>query len=502
MDKGVGFVLYDSDQFFPSESFQPSLNTKRKVFSANLFEQGSDAKEVQFSVTPSDDSVMSLEDFACVFWNYNKHDWSTEGCTKTMTFSGYAQCKCTPDQHEKFNLNKNFAVLMSFNINYQYSEPLNWISIAGCSLSILGLAVTAVYQIATRKSRGCSPTLLLVNICLSMMIFYLLFIFGINNHVHHAEEDNVSEENLYLMSDYHQYSDEGPCTAFTALIHYFLLATFTWNTLYGINVFLLFKTTTGTPPWFPKVSLAVGWGFPAIIVGISLGSTYTFEDPLGYRQEEFCWLASLDPKQNFDMGKPMFWGFLLPLVIMLFFNMAIFLHFSQNTCKTVPNLVRLQQTPLKKKFLSSFSMAVMLGLSWFTGYILLITQEPTLQLILSIVFCVCNTTQGIQIFLLFTLRSVINSNPAILNAMHAPNIGIHRKVFFLWKVMAEENIEIYTRTDFDSAEMPQVITVWTLYSSWMVCQKVTTSQMMDGLLCQQSLIGQLYLYIIYTQLIT
>ncbi|XP_065115854.1 adhesion G-protein coupled receptor G7-like [Paramisgurnus dabryanus] len=341
INKSVGFVLYNSDHFFPSQNFTPSLNTKRRVFSANLFENGSDAMEVQFSVTPSDDPTMSLEDFACVFWSYSENDWSTEGCTKTKSFSGHAQCSCTPDQHEEnFNLNKNFAVLMSFNINYQYSETLNWISIAGCSLSILGLAVTAVYQIATRKSRGCSPTLLLVNICLSMMIFYLLFIFGINNPVVHPKVAKVSTENLVLVSDYHQYSDEGPCTAFTAMIHYFLLATFTWNTLYGINVFLLFKTTTGTPPWFPKVSPAVGWGFPAIIVGISMGATYRVNKPLDYRQEEFCWLAFLDPKQNFDMRKPMFWGFLLPLVIMLIFNMAILLHFSQNTCKTVPDLNR------------------------------------------------------------------------------------------------------------------------------------------------------------------
>nr|XP_055073916.1 adhesion G-protein coupled receptor G7-like [Misgurnus anguillicaudatus] len=175
-----------------------------------------------------------------------------------------------------------------------------------------------------------------------MMIFYLLFIFGINNPVVHAKVAKVSAENLVPVSDYHQSSDEGPCTAFTALIHYFLLATFTWNTLYGINVFLIFKTNTisGTPQWFPKVSLAVGWGLPAIIVGISLGFTYRVEDPLGYRQEEFCWLAFLDPKQNFDMRKPMFWGFLLPLVIMLFFNMAILLHFALNICKTNPNLNR------------------------------------------------------------------------------------------------------------------------------------------------------------------
>ncbi|XP_073669585.1 adhesion G-protein coupled receptor G7-like [Paramisgurnus dabryanus] len=53
MNKSVGFVLYDSDRFFPSQNFTPSLNTKRRVFSANLFENGFDTIEVQFSVTPS-----------------------------------------------------------------------------------------------------------------------------------------------------------------------------------------------------------------------------------------------------------------------------------------------------------------------------------------------------------------------------------------------------------------------------------------------------------------
>ncbi|XP_065115756.1 adhesion G-protein coupled receptor G7-like [Paramisgurnus dabryanus] len=464
MDKDVGFVLYDSDLFFPSQSFKPSLNTKRRVFSANLFKNGSGTMEVQFSVTPSHDPTMSLNDFACVFWSYSEKDWSTKGCTKTKSFSGHTQCSCRfeheENQHEENfennNLNKNFAVLMSININFQYSEELHWISIAGCTLSILGLAVTAVYQIATRKSRGCSPTLLLVNICLSMMIFYLLFIFGINNPVVHAKVSKVAAENRIPVSDYHRYSDEGPCTAFTALIHYFLLATFTWNTLYGINVFLIFKTTTisGTPPWFPKVSIAVGWGFPAIIVGLSLGFTYRVDDPLGYRQEEFCWLAFLDPKHNFSLRKPMFWAFLLPLGIMLFSNMAILLHFSLNICKTKPNLNSSRQTPLKKKILSSFSLAVMLSLMWFTGYILLFTHEPTLHCTLSIVFCVCNTTQGIQIFILFTLRSVIKSYPAILKAMNAPNIGIHRKVVLLWKVKAKENNETYRPTDPDSTGKP------------------------------------------------
>uniref|UniRef100_A0A8C2CZN9 G-protein coupled receptors family 2 profile 2 domain-containing protein n=1 Tax=Cyprinus carpio TaxID=7962 RepID=A0A8C2CZN9_CYPCA len=415
----VGFVLYNNDQFFRSKSFQPSLDTERKVMSANI--QENLKFEVMFTVTPS-----------------------------------------------------------AFDVNYQYSEALHWISITGCALSVVGLSVTALYQIITRKSRGGSPTLLVVNVCISMTVFYLLFLFGINNPVEHVNVAKMSGENIVPESDHHKYSDQGPCTAFTALLQYFLLLTFTWNTLYGINVFLLFKNSvSGTPSWFPLVAMAVGWGLPAVIVGISLGSTYRVEEPLGYRQEEFCWLASVDHNQKFSIKKPMFWGFVLPLLLMLISNTAILLHFSYKICRTNPNLnkcvyfgtrkhqlstrfmgkyftdntlflFRSRKTSLKKKMMSSFSLAVMLGLSWVTGYILMITQEKNLKFILSVVFCLLNTTQGVQIFILFALRPFLNSNPAILNYLHAPEIGFHKKSFFLWKNKIPESNDSYKSTDGDS----------------------------------------------------
>uniref|UniRef100_A0A8C1H494 Adhesion G protein-coupled receptor G7 n=1 Tax=Cyprinus carpio carpio TaxID=630221 RepID=A0A8C1H494_CYPCA len=386
----VGFVLYNNDQFFRSKSFQPSLDTERKVMSANI--QENLKFEVMFTVTPT-----------------------------------------------------------AFDVNYQYSEALHWISITGCALSVVGLSVTALYQIITRKSRGGSPTLLVVNVCISMTVFYLLFLFGINNPVEHVNVAKMSGENIVPESDHHKYSDQGPCTAFTALLQYFLLLTFTWNTLYGINVFLLFKNSvSGTPSWFPLVAMAVGWGLPAVIVGISLGSTYHVEEPLGYRQEEFCWLASVDHNQKFSIKKPMFWGFVLPLLLMLISNTAILLHFSYKICRTNPNLNRSGKTSLKKKMMSSFSLAVMLGLSWVTGYILMITQEKNLKFILSVVFCLLNTTQGVQIFILFALRPFLNSNPAILNYLHAPEIGFHKKSFFLWKNKIPESNDSYKSTDGDS----------------------------------------------------
>ncbi|XP_056303596.1 adhesion G-protein coupled receptor G7 [Danio aesculapii] len=439
-NKDIGFVLYDNDRFFQSNSFQPTLDTKRRVISANLPEI-TQLDQIKFIVTESTDSTMSLNDFACVFWSYSKNDWSPDGCSKTTGPSGQAECSCIPK-----TVKTNFAILMSFNINYQYSEALSWISIIGCALSVVGLSVTAVYQIITRKSRGINPTLLVVNVCMSMMVFYLLFIFGINNPVKHLTVAK-SSQNIVPASDYHTYPDQGPCTVYTALLQFFLLATFTWNTLYGVNVFLLFKNhVSGTPAWFPKVALPVGWGVPAVIVGISLGTTYSVKEPLGYRQEEFCWLAALDHNLNFSMGKPMFWGFVLPLLLMLISNAAILLHFSHNICKTNPNLNRSRTTPLKNKILSSFSLAVMLGLSWAIGYILLIIRDSYLQFLLTVVFCVLNTTQGVQILILFTLRPVLNSHPGFLAALRPSTITFHMRTFYLWKNKTPDSHESYTST--------------------------------------------------------
>ncbi|XP_058617183.1 adhesion G-protein coupled receptor G7-like [Onychostoma macrolepis] len=395
----IGVVLYENDRFFNSKQFKSELDTKRRVVSASLTDK-SLLDNVEFTIRPKNISGSTSYDFACVFWDYAHRDWRTEGCVKIHDPNG-VQCKC--------NHTTNFAVLVSFRADYTYSEALNWISIVGCSLSIVGLVLTAVYQIKTRKQRGANSTMLLVNICLCMTTYYLLFIFGINNPVQ-SSKTSVSEQNVIPSSDVQEKIDQGPCTAITALLQYFLLSTFAWNILYAAHVFFLIRNALNGPPRaFRTIAMTVGWGLPAVIVGISLSATYSFRDPLGYRQEEFCWLASLDKAGRFDPKRPMLWGFLLPLAVMLIFNTSLLVYFSQTICCANPNLKSSRGTPMKKKILSSFSLAVVLGLSWVVGYFVLITHEKTLYIVLSVVFCLCNTTQGVQIFILFTLQSFLKT---------------------------------------------------------------------------------------------
>ncbi|XP_026091196.1 adhesion G-protein coupled receptor G7-like [Carassius auratus] len=395
----IGVVLYENDQFFNSKLFNSELNTKRRVVSASLSDR-SLLDNVEFTIRPENTSGSTSYDFACVFWDYTHRDWRTEGCVKIRDPNGM-HCEC--------NHTTNFAVLVSFRADYTYSEALNWISIVGCSLSIVGLVLTAVYQIKTRKQRGANSTMLLVNICLCMTTYYLLFIFGINNPVQNSKA-SVSEQNVIPSSDVQENVDQGPCTAITALLQYFLLATFAWNILYAAHVFFLIRNALNGPPRaFRTIAMTVGWGLPAVIVGVSLSTTYSFRNPLGYRQEQFCWLASLDKAGRFDPKRPMLWGFLLPLAVMLCFNTSLLVYFSQTICCANPNLKSSRGTPMKKKILSSFSLAVVLGLSWIVGYFVLITHDKTLYIILSVVFCLCNTTQGVQIFLLFTLQSYLKT---------------------------------------------------------------------------------------------
>ncbi|KAL7833977.1 hypothetical protein AOLI_G00289370 [Acnodon oligacanthus] len=374
---------------------------------------------------------MSIQDFACVFWDYKLGDWSTEGCKKVTTsfnssgsFPAPLACNC--------DHTTNFAVLMSFSPNYKYSEALGVISIIGCALSVAGLAITVLFQMLTRKSRGVSPTLLMVNICVSMTIFYLLFIFGINNPVQHRPASAPSLTNSVPPSDVHNDKDQGPCTAMAALLQYFLLATFTWST----QIFFVIKNAISGPPRnFDTFSIVAGWGFPAVIVGISLGATYRPDKPLNYRQEELCWLAALTSNKTFDVQKPMFWGFLLPLALMIFFNIAVLFYFALTTCRTDQSLNSSRVPPFRRKLLSSVSLAVVLGVSWIIGYFMLLSVDPIQHNILTYAFCLCNTTQ--EKFSIFR------------NSIPAPEVSVHRMSYHLWPVREEDPLESYRSTDFD-----------------------------------------------------
>ncbi|XP_040888717.1 adhesion G-protein coupled receptor G7 [Toxotes jaculatrix] len=393
----LGFVLYQNDRFFRSRLYRGRHATIR-VLSASVKGQDRSVvpQHVEMLFRPTLMDRTSLHDFACVFWNYSVEDWSTAGCSKGNASDGVMRCFC--------NHTTNFAALWSYRATYEYAHALDLISIVGLSLSIVGFAVTIIHHIIDRESlqNNRNMKMALLCICVSLLAFVITFLSGVENS---SREDDAgpkitTQTNNIPDSDQHVEQDGGSCTAVAALLHFFLLATFMWNSVYSTQLVLL-ESPSGDgqhkslPKHWTLFSIAAGWGVPAIVMAITLGATYRVDNPLGYRQEEFCWLAALDKDKDFKFDKPMFWGFLLPVGLTLIYNMVLLV---------LTMRARSKSSSLRKKFLKSFSLAVLLGLSWSLGYLVLITSGHAHQ-IFSIFFCLCTTTQGFQIFILFTART-------------------------------------------------------------------------------------------------
>ncbi|XP_069035002.1 adhesion G-protein coupled receptor G7 isoform X4 [Lepisosteus oculatus] len=439
MNGQIGFVLYQNDKFFRSKVYRSTLNISRRVISGSV--KGGKINHVDLLFSSRTVPNATLHDHSCVFWDYDQEVWSTAGCTKGTDEFGNLRCQC--------NHTTNFAVLMTFKHDYKYSAPLQWITFIGCGLSIAGLFLTIVIQIITRKSRKATPTLLLVSICLSMLIFNIVFISGINNpNANKTSRSSNTSENILLDSDMHIDRDEGPCTAVTALLHYFLLATFTWALLYAIQMYILLVDIFRHPPkHFGLIMTAIGWGFPAVVVAVTLGALYRIENPLNYRQEEFCWLAALDSQGRFDIRKPMLWAFLLPVALILLSNMVILVCVILTLCKNNPALKSTKKNSYLKKLLSSLSIAVVLGISWVLGYLMLIDHQQS-QMVFSYVFCILNTTQGLQIFFLFVVRTPLFRKKVsdIFYSIPTPEIHLHSKTFVL-KYKHRGYVGRYRKTD-------------------------------------------------------
>ncbi|TDG96003.1 hypothetical protein EPR50_G00235060 [Perca flavescens] len=249
---------------------------------------------------------------------------------------------------------------MSFRENYEYAEELDTFSIVGLTFSILGLVVTIIHHITDKSEQKNyrNSQLALLSIWLSLLAFIITFLSGVTNRRQYGGDDDAlldTETNGVLDSDEHVAADGGPCSVVTALLHFFLLATFTWNSVYATQLVLLFRKNLPLYlPYWTLLSATIGW--------------------------------ALDKSKDFDFGKPMFWGFLLPIGLILIYNIVLLV------------LVSRKDTAFKsiRKFLNIFSLAVLLGLSWTLGYLVLVTTG-TAHLVLSILFCLCNTTQVSQI---------------------------------------------------------------------------------------------------------
>ncbi|XP_059543979.1 adhesion G-protein coupled receptor G7 isoform X2 [Myotis daubentonii] len=405
-----GFIVYQNRKFFQSKTFKSQLDINKRVISSTTNNTGNN-QSVSFKMAfqqQYEEKELKFYSFACVYWNFKKQDWDTEGCFKDGERGGLLHCRC--------DHTSNFAVLMSYKRDHEY-PGLKELSTAGCALSITGLALTIIFQIVTRKVRKTSVTWVLVSLCTSMLIFNLLFVFGIENsnkNVPPKENTDAPKENTIPEGEIIKEPSNRRCTAAAALLHYFLLVMFTWTGVSAVQLyFLLIRTMKPLPQRFTLYISLIGWGVPAVVVAMTVGIIYS-QNPSGweldYRREEICWLA--DAKENDDKKSPLYWSFILPMTIILTSNVALFIFIMVKVVwKNNQNLTSTKKVSSLKKVFSTLSIAVIFGITWILGFFTLLSNE-NISKISSYLFCIFNTTQGLQIFVLYTVRTKIFQNEA------------------------------------------------------------------------------------------
>ncbi|XP_058959688.2 uncharacterized protein [Pocillopora verrucosa] len=298
----------------------------------------------------------------CVFWRPGGGGvWQTNGCRLVAEESNVSitTCEC--------NHLTVFASLMDPHdapIEQSHKKALEIISIIGCSISLLAVIVTMVVTVFFWRAVKSPRAKVLLNLCAAIAICCIL-----------------------VIAEGSARNNETGCTIMAALLHYFLLALFCWMLCEGVLLYiLLVKVFGGGADDKVKYFYLLGWGFPAVIVAISLGATQA----VGYGSSEACWL---------DVKSGVAWAFIGPAILIISINIVVFILVIRQMMGTRHIQNKTQFEKVKAGVKASAVVLPLLGIAWLFG--LLSISSSTIAF--KYIFVIANSLQGLMIFIFHCL---------------------------------------------------------------------------------------------------
>ncbi|XP_060901079.1 adhesion G-protein coupled receptor G5-like [Labrus mixtus] len=316
---------------------------------------------------------------SCVFLDFSTQNYSTDGCD-TMWKPGQSHITCSCDHLTYFGV-----LLVSADLPPEHLEILSYISLIGCSLSLLVLVLTVLLFMSKRKVRADVSMKVHINLTVALILL----------NVHFLPSQTVAA-----------LSSPGLCLYIALAIHYSLLATFSWMALEGFHLYLLLVRVFNIymRRYMLKLSV-VGWGVPAVIVSLVVvidRDTYGTVplDSSKPNSTEICYIVDHTVKMVTTVG----------VFSLVFLYNLIMLGV---TIRRVVSLRRRKQSghidheTAKRDICTLLGVTALLGVPWglvfFSfGYL----TVPGLY-----VFCILNSLQGVFIFIWFlmSLRKIGNS---------------------------------------------------------------------------------------------
>ncbi|XP_059411493.1 adhesion G-protein coupled receptor G2-like isoform X3 [Carassius carassius] len=206
---------------------------------------------------------------SCSSWDgKGELHWTTSDC-ETEIDNTTIKCSCS---HLTF-----FAVLMSPpDVNHPVPdlESLTLISSIGCGISMFFLAVALFMHFLLRKAKSNQATKILMNMFVALSLLNASFL------------SNESIANT---------GDNAACVFIALLLHYSMLASFTWFFIQALHMYLwLIRQNVTISNYMRKITV-LAWVFPApIVIAIaSVGeyTTVTIKSTTG-KISRMCWITN------------------------------------------------------------------------------------------------------------------------------------------------------------------------------------------------------------------
>ncbi|KAM4540347.1 adhesion G-protein coupled receptor G2-like [Fundulus diaphanus] len=331
----------------------------------------------------------------CVSWDGTskeggKEKWIPDGCL-TNEANGSITCQCS---HLTF-----FAILMSSDEKISSSDLkiLTQITKAGCGMSMFFLGVALFMHFLIRKNKASQAVKILMN--LFVALFILNFCFLIN--------ESIANLKIFVA-----------CVAMAAVLHYSMLATFTWFFMQALHLYFnLHKISTDVKFYMHKICIT-GWGIPiVVVVGLLASRKYNYievSDDNG-TSVNMCWIPDSAIHLGVNIG---YYSIVFMFTVTVFIVTVVQItHFPSKKAKT--------QDSTKKRVFSLLGLFSLLGITWGCAFF----SYGPLLLPSYYIFTIFNSFQGFFLFIYYYFSSRIipedtdktkSSNQATQNVCTSP----------------------------------------------------------------------------------
>ncbi|XP_071853005.1 adhesion G-protein coupled receptor G4-like isoform X2 [Apostichopus japonicus] len=305
-------------------------------------------------------------DSTCVVWSYNedtdKGFWSDKGCDMLQDDSDLTVCSC---KHIG-----SFAVLIRVG-PIENQIALYYITLIGSIISGVCLIFCIVTFLSIKAFRSKQPTQIHINLCLSLLGFYIAFLVG---------PLAVGKKQR--------------CAAVSAIIQFFCLATLAWMSAEALNLYFLFlKAKKGSIRYFTPIACIVAYGssFTCVILVAFLDKTTDYETA------NYCFIHP---------GYSLYFGFLAEVGAMFVFNLIIFAMVIRKILCRPLMVSKAKEHAKRDEIITRIRHGVLfwfvLGLSWAFGFLAAVDQST---LIFDYLYCIFIALQGVLMFLLLCVAN-------------------------------------------------------------------------------------------------